>query len=266
MKLFFAAFPVLIATQLNAAADYTLIKDILGSYPLLELNGSTRVSGRLDVVATDGGVGFVLTPLKMGTEIAPNENIITPKESTVLTRENNLITQQFRAGGATVKIQYEIHDGYFTVDSEVTTTLGIKITRAIATQGKSPGDKLDPKVFMERIQGEYVIELAGGSKPKPDIKTAIVDLEGDPTEGAIHVPYCPSSGPCDGGYQSFPYDSTRVFQRITEDSNLYVILKGSGTKTIYYSWEDKQGIITFRNFQYRIFGSEENVCLEHVMY
>jgi len=253
----------LVASSAFGAADYTAIKDILGQYSVIDWDTSFTATGKVTIFADDTGVGFRGVPTKLASDPIPAFTLTTPKEQTVLTRENNLIVQEYERPGLKVRVEYVIYDGYLEINANHCDT-GCNWTIVTVTTGKVPSITVNAKDFLQNLKGTYAIEKAGAEKPKPSNNTADVDIEGDPTEAALYVPYCLPSGVCDAGYIPFNYETTKVYQRtVTPGHEVYVLLIGSGPRVTHYSWEDNRGLITFRNFQYQIDGTP--VVMEHVM-
>lgn len=251
------------------AADYTLIQDILGTYPILEYNGNHRVGGILKVVADDNGVGLVAEPLKLSSEPAAWVSLLTPKDPTSITKEGNLITQQFHLNNQSLKIEYEKTDGMLDVRSLQCIDAHCNELRWIVSSGQAPGEEMISKDFLTTIQGLYHIELAGGIPPKPEVSDAFVGVNLAKVRGTISVPFCLPDNSCDPGEWVFPFDQTRVFGRPigplpTNSGELVVLLVSKPRKLNYYAWEKYgDGKIIFRNFQYLM--DTELVCLEHVL-
>lgn len=247
------------------AADYTLVQDILGAYPILEYNGNPRVGGILKVVADDNGVGLVVEPLKLSPEPAAWVSLLTPKDPTSITKEGNLITQQFHLNNQSLKIEYEKVEGMLDVRSLQCIDANCNGRRWIVSSGKAPGDEMISKDFLTSIQGLYHIESAGGIPPKPEISDAYVGLSLAKARGTITVPFCLPDSSCDPGEWVFPFDQTRVFGRpIGTRGELVVLLVSKPRNLLYYAWEKYgDGKIVFRNFQYLM--DTELVYLEHVL-
>lgn len=122
---------------------------------------------------------------------------------------------------------------------------------------------VDVVQFMKARAGSYEIELAGGYKPDK-VENLDVDVEGDPSEAAVYAPYCdPVTHVCDLGYNSFPYDKTKIQDNSpSADDKLYDIYVGDGATAKHYSWEEKDGKVVFRNYQY-VLATKKTVTMEH---
>lgn len=260
----FGLLLLLFSTQAwAAAADYTLIQDLLGTYKLLEWNGEASVAGTLTIFANDNGVGIKVKPMAMASTPAPDLIVSSPKQDTTLVRETALLRQDYHVGETKIRLEYHISDGYLEIYTESCVPgQGCSSNEAIVTRGGAPGTRLENRDFLSTLVGTYTILKAGGHVPKAGTNSGDVDGISDPSETAFYFPYCMESGACDAGYVGFPYVNTRVFRRtVGLDVEIFYLLVGEGNDAAVYSWEKKTDHVVFRNFQYPING--EIVCLEY---
>jgi len=241
------------------------LQEILGNFPVLSWQNEAGVGGRITIQSNQDGVGIVSEPLSLASQPVPARKVLTPKDSTVLKKVGNVILQQGSIPDRRTAIRYEIFDGYLTINASICWPDGsCEVIDAVVTRGNAPGESVDVKAFMEAHSGAYDVLKAGGEVPsKPE--TLDLDTSGDPLEGAIYAPYCePGSNQCDLGYTPFPYGTTRVFKTtVSPDRVVYDILVGSGTGLKYYTWEEREGRVLFRNYQYVLPTQKQTVCLEH---
>jgi hypothetical protein len=241
-----------------ASADYSLMKNLVGQYSILDWNGDLK-SGTVTISADENGVGYTVTPLNMASDPVTASSLITSQVSTTLTQNGNVVSQDSTdSTGHAIHIEYTTNDGYLTVsanDSDIN-----------LTTGKSPGTPLDPKTFFAEIAGMYIIDSAGGAPPEGQNNQAEVDITDNTSLAAFYMPYCLPTN-CDLGYTPFNYSGTSVFERQLGSSiTAFEILTGSGssTSTRHYTWVVNNNVTTFLNYQYSRLG--QTVCLEHVIH
>ena len=249
-----------------AAADLSVIRDLVGQYPVLEWNGNPRVAGRLTVTADANGVGYRMEPLGMGSAPVHTVSVVTPIAETTLTREGNRIIHRHKD----MRVEYRLENGTLEISSGDCLfwdgdTKACHLSSHISlSTGRSSGEKLEVKAFAESLKGSYRIELAGGVAPKEINNTG--DVTPESTEVVFTMPYCPpkSGAVCDPGYLFLPYEHTQVYRRaLGAAGEIFVILVKDGTKLGHYSLEREGDRYTFRNFQYPLDG--QKVAMEHVL-
>lgn len=252
MKYLIGIYLLAFSAAAFGSADYSLMKNLVGTYSILDWNGSLK-AGTVTISADDNGVGYSVSPLPMASQPVTASSVITPQASTTLTQNGDAVVQDSSdSTGKAIHIEYTVADGYISLQS------GDSIT---ATTGKSPGTALDPKTFFAGIGGFYTIDSAGGAPPEGQNNQAEVDVTDSTTLAAFYMPYCLPTN-CDLGYNPFTYTSTLVYQRQFGSSvTAYEILTGSGTNTKHFTWEVNNGAITVLNYQYNRLG--QMVCLEH---
>lgn len=112
---------------------------------------------------------------------------------------------------------------------------------------------VDTKTFVKRIEGAYVIELAGGEVPKAENTLADVFVDAD--EGVLTLPYCSSSGICDPGFVFLPYASTTVLEEsLPGGGTVSRITVDDGGRKVSYSWTQTGDKYTFDNPDYVLDG------------
>ncbi len=194
--------------------------------------------------------------------------VITPPDQTIVTRNGNVIVQQGTIPTERRStVTYEIFDGYFTVQSDVCWPSGACETLSqVVTTGKAPGALVSGKDFFAGVAGSYEVVTDGGKTPdKPE--TLDVDVEGDPMEPAIYAQHCdPITHTCDLGYYGFPHDSTAVYDNsVSATDKYYDIFLGTGPTAKHFSWSEKDGLISFKNYQYVMPNTTTTFVLEHVV-
>lgn len=252
-----------LATSLFAEADYKVIKDYLGRYPVLQWNQNVSATGHLNIVADEQGVGYTLEVPKWATNGVPAKSMISPKGTTELVREGNTIRQTHDSAEGKIYIEYLIYDGFLiiqSIDCEGPICQGDKITLAA---GKSFGDLIAPDKFFSDRVGSYTIHLAGGTKPKEFTKTAEIAV--DVSQSLLLAPYCdPDETFCDPGYNIFPNDKTTVYRReISETHRIYDLFLETDSGPHYFRWEENGSDVTFKNLRYKT--PDKVVCMEHEM-
>lgn len=252
-------------TQVSAyanEADLSLLRNLVGRYPVLDVNGDNHVTGILEVVGeSQTGVGFRLADIVVdpnsGTLAA--KDLITPSATTVLTREGDIIVQEHRTEDLSIRVEFTPFSGQVGVHATRCPKNGncelLQINMANA-----PGTPIDSAAFFKSEEGSYRIELVGGEPPHSGNDSADVSTSG--SEANLTFPYCQNQGGlCDPGYMDFAFAETKVFRKdITATHVLYTIEVG----TRRYSWENRDGKIYFRNYQYQL-ASGQTIVLTHVM-
>jgi hypothetical protein len=251
------------STQLRAEANYALINDLLGTYSLLEANGSWTVGGTLQIQANDSGVGYVVMPLPMAAIPAPSFSSVTSKASTSLVRVSGELTQTYSDATSSIKTIYTIATGYISINTQSCQGSACQTNTFTLTRGSAPGDSMAPRDFFSLIQGDYTVVSAGGSPPAEINTGASVNLDSSPGISTIWAPYCWPTGVCDPGEIDIAYATTQVLHKnLSANDDLYTILYQNGSTLEHFSWEIAGAHSTLRNFQYNFNG--KTVCLEHV--
>ena len=244
-------------------ADYNVIQDILGKYPVIELNGDFSVGGEAEIFLTDTGVGYKLSPIKMASHSVPAQEVSTLKAATAFQKDANTITQDFHTNGTSIKIEYQIFDGYLTIKSDSCLDSHCEISSLTLTKGRAPGESISAKEFVESVRGAYKIESANGKVPYVGSDMGQIDIDGN--DGVFSFQYCLPTGGCDPGDQFFPLGATQVTRtKISEKHFIYTILLNTDNKVSRYTWENNDGLIIYRNYQYMLSNSEV-IALEHTL-
>lgn len=248
------AWWILASWPVFGAVDLGPLKAIAGNYPVLDWNGEARAAGALEIVADARGVGYVLQPLAMASHPVPSEQWLAGTDGTTLAQQGDLITQDSVVRGNRLHIEYRAYNGYLQIVSRICPPNSETCAHEQIglTSGKATGDPMTVEAFIQAVQGSYKIDLVGGQKPKELDDTA--DVSPDDGQGVLTLPYCaPGAGTCDPGYIFLHYDKAQIFHRaLAAGDDLYTILQTVNGKLFHYSWENNQGAITFRNFQYAL--------------
>lgn len=262
MKRLLLAF--LFPTFAFAAADLSLLKDIMGEHFVLAWQLEHGTPGKLIIHADEKGVGFSTKKLAMSSGGVEEITVVTPTADTELIQNGNKVIQHANGLARRISVTYEKMDGFFNIDATVCDESTCYSYQVTATQGSSPGEVVGVKTFMAAHAGLHPITKIGGVVPA-DAKTLDVDDSSDPAEAAIMAPFCePDTNICDLGYNAFPYDSARIYQTpLSRGSVVYDLIVGKGADTKLFTWEDKDGVFVFRNYQYRMPSSKKIVFLEH---
>lgn len=258
--LMIALFGFMNAVNVYADANYLLMKDLVGVYPVLERNGDFTVAGKAEIFADDTGLGIKLSSLKMATNPLTDQILSSPKATTTLSQNGNLVEQNYKEGDRELKILYAINDGYLKIDA--TDCRGGICTQAGFTfsSGKSPGEQISTKEFLTHLRGDYSIVSVGNAPPHPESNTGDITPTDEPEVDLIRMPYCQPKG-CDPGYLDMPYATTRVYKT----STVYTIIQTAGKKVLHFTWSEgpnKQSKLT--NYQYKLL-TKEVVGLEHIV-
>ena len=274
-KLLLAAFVCFWAQNSVGLAepDFSLIKDFLGTYPILELNLDPRVAGTIEVVADSSGIGYRVSPLAvLGSLTAPTKVDLTPPDTTVLQMTGDTLTQTYHGRGEDISIEYKKMGGVLEVVSKHCSAAGTgavcSIARILSSSGGAPGTAVEAKTFFQEKEGEYHILVAGGVVPHTASDGGVVVLD---DAGLLVFQFCPPGlGSCDQNEVSLPFSQTTVYQRTVRGNTVYAILRKDGDKLFRYKWEEKsdKSDVRLSNFQYQLkrpSGAIETVVLEHAL-
>jgi hypothetical protein len=125
------------------------------------------------------------------------------------------------------------------------------------------GVAVNPQAFLESIQGNYEIDLAGGHTPAKENNQA--EVFADTEEGVLVLPFCGSNGLCDPGYVNLAYPTTTVEREdLGADHYRFELRAQFSAKTYRYTWEYEAGRITFTNYQY--LQGNQTTQLTHVLH
>ncbi len=118
---------------------------------------------------------------------------------------------------------------------------------------QAAGAPIDALQFIDRIQGTYQIDMAGGHIPTSQNNQA--EVYADTEEGILTLPFCGTSGLCDPGYIEFTYAKTQATrEELAPDHFVVELVTQYGAKTYRYTWESKAAQVTFTNYQYLVAG------------
>lgn len=249
---------------LFGVADYKLIQDMLGRYPVLSQNGNHTVGGVAEIVANEEGVGFILSPLKSSSKPVGPFRLITEKNETILTRTGNHLVQTAQIQGEKIQVEYDLRDGFISIlakDCPQDDRCSQKFLEL--GNGKSSGDLISMAAFIEKFKGQYKVSSANGHKPSPEAEIAAVEYDAETKECILTFPLCLPNG-CDPGYLFFDCGSTPVYQtHLSDQHENFMILQGLPGQQKRYSWDIQNGNLVFVNYQY-VLPSNESIVLEHI--
>jgi hypothetical protein len=245
----------------DSGADYALIQDLVGRYPLLDFNRESRVAGTLTIRADANGVGYTTQALAKASFPVTEVTRVTPQGSTTLERKGDLLIQTFQQDGHSQRIEYTKNEGYVSLVTFQCDPSGCHSEEMTASTGGAPYPAIDFKKYLSALLPSYPVVKAGGVEPaRPE--TADLILNDDPTLAALYFPYCQPTGVCDAGEQDFPYASTHAYQvKLSSTHTVTHFLVSQSGRLRHYSWERDTATNIFRNFQYPI--AENVICLEH---
>ena len=214
-------------------------------------------------IQTDAAsVGYRLEPMKLAAHSVPALEMMSPREGTAWFEDGDSTIQTYGANSLPLRIEYKRRRGYLEIVTGQQSPSGSTTTQdLIVLQDGAPGDPLDAHVFFNRVQGDYVVQMAGGAAPAPNETVANVNPAADDQTADIEVPFC-YHGLCSGD-NFFDYGTTKVFERKLSPTHTIdtLVVPKSGGQTKYYLWDDNNGQVVFRNLQFKVKG--EVLCLEH---
>lgn len=249
----FATVALALGFQAFGAADYALIKDLVGKYPVIEMNGNYTIGGVAEIVANDSGVGYELSAIPMAGNPASAQSYITAKEPTILVKNADVLVQDFRTNSNSVRVEYKVVTGYLEINAESCSGGSACVkTHLTLSQGRAPGVQVETAKFMEARRGEYEIVMAAGAEPhSEDSKFASILPASKPNEEEFTMPFCMPEQPCPAPWINFPYADTQIFRTTNVGGgDIYTIILTRKGKVKHYSWEDGATTSTFRNFQF----------------
>lgn len=243
------------------ARDINLLNKMAGRYPISDLNGTTAVTGVLEVVASSSeGVGYRLVDVvgENGTNAA-NVEVLTAASATVVSTEADAIVQEFKAETHSLRVEYRAVEGGVHIHA-IRCPVGGGCELTQVNSESSPTEVVEPAQFFASIAGGYRIELVGDEHPHDGNDSADVSASGG--EANLTFPYCQNAGGlCDPGYIDLPFASTKVSRKLVSPGRyLYTIVSGANR----YTWEERSGQVFFRNYQYKL-ASGRIVTLTHVL-
>lgn len=247
---------------LKADADLSLMKDLVGTYPVVEYLGDSLAAGKAEIFATDTEIGIKIIPLKLSNHPVAGLTISSPKSETVLKRDIKGVYQTFEKGAEQARIDYLFAEGYLVIDaSQCGSNHCVKEMTLSLSQGAAPGTKIDTLSFLKKARGSYKVELVAGEPPHSADTASAEWLESEePGMEFLRFPYCQPTG-CDPGFIEIKQSELTVYQT----GEVYTLIVKSGTKLLHYSWEERaDGKRVLTNYQYKLL-TKEVVALEHVL-
>lgn len=260
----FLLFALLSTTQVAKAitADLSLMQNLVGRYPVMDFNGNTQITGVLEIVGDSAaGVGFRVVDLVQdsSTVLAP-QDLLTPVATTVLTNEGDRIVQEHREENLFVRVEFSNLNGQVGVHATRCPKNGnCELVQVNSTN--EPGTLVDSAEFFKREAGAYRIESVGGEAPHDG--NDLADVADGGSEANLTFPYCPNAGGlCDPGYLDLAYSDTKVYKKEIAPTHVIFTIQ-AGTRK--YTWENRDGRVHFRNYQYQL-ASGQVIVLTHVMH
>ena len=93
------------------------LDSFMGSFPLVEFDGDSTLSGVVEVVSNGGMVGFRVKPATGTATPAPSVEILTDVSHTVLTQEKEITTQEYKNGEYHTTIHYRFVNEKLMIDA-----------------------------------------------------------------------------------------------------------------------------------------------------
>ena len=162
--------------NLLAVPDLGLLKDFIGRYPILSLNSDRTIGAIAEVVASETGIGYSITPMKGALHPQPAKFVIAPFSQTTLSRNGNTVIQESTLGLEKVVIEYERYEGFFNIKVRQCSFDCAKDDLELG-KGGSSGQKITTEAFCDAVKGIYSVETANGISPKPEAAYASVEKE-----------------------------------------------------------------------------------------
>lgn len=252
----------IVGPSLKADANVDLLKDLIGTYPIVEYLGNPLAAGKAEIFVNDTEVGVKITPLKLSSNPVSSLVFSSPRKDTVLTSDTKGVYQSFEKGPEQARIDYLFADGYLVVDaSQCTADHCVKETMIHLSQGGAAGKKVDAAEFVKKVRGNYKIEVVGGEPPHSEDSANAEWSQGEePGTEFLRFPYCQPTG-CDPGFIDLKQENLAVFQ----SGSVYTVMVKSGTKWLHYAWQEREdGKRVFINYQFKLL-TKEVVALEYVL-
>lgn len=122
---------------------------------------------------------------------------------------------------------------------------------SFAALADSAAQNVTVQDFIKQYQGTYKVDMINGQQAKPDNENGSVNMENN--QGILSFSFCQPTGVCDPGRNLLPADKTVITQnRVSNTDSVYDIVATLTTKTVHYTWEDKDGKITLKHFDYKL--------------
>ncbi len=233
-----------------AAADLSLLKDLTGLHPLGSLQLSNQVSGLYEIVATAEEIGVRIK--------GDPRSFTLPAENTVLTRAVNKIIQESISGSTLLTIVYALPT--VTIKHCV-----LEACKEVLINGvPSPfGTSVDPKTFFTSIAGTYRIDTINGQPAHPNVTGEVLVTSNEEAESSMQ--FCLPSGSCIDGYTQYFFSQMEIFSKsLSPTRSIHTFFMKEGEKRREFSWEQNEGLLTFRNFQFES-RDAGRISMEHVI-
>lgn len=249
-----------------AAADYRLMEDFLGHFPVLAQNGDRTVAGVAQIVADSNGVGFYLSPLPSASHPLAPYQLISGKEDTTLFRKGGFLLQEGKIQGKKVRIEYTLEDGFISLAYQFCGLNDCTENVLELGNGKSSGERVSMQAFLDRFQGKYEVLSINGVAPKPSVKEAALEVDLETNQCILTFANCTESGICDPGGLFFSCSDTPVYRnQLVGGQETFTIFDNASGRQKRYTWHVQNGQFLFINYQYALIGSPTTSVLEHVV-
>ncbi len=251
---------VLAGLMAKADADISNLQDVLGTYPVVEYLGNPLAAGKAEIFVTETEIGIKLIPLKLSSHSMSPLMISSPRKDTVLTRDAKGIYQTYEKGADQTRIDYIFAEGYLMIDaSQCGLDHCVKDTTLSLSRGGAPGTKVDTLQFLEKVRGNYKLELVAGEPPHGEGNDTAEWVESEePGVEFLRFPYCQPTG-CDPGFLELKRADLSIYQK----NSVYTLMFKSGNKWLHFSWEETEpGKMVFTNYQFKLL-TKEIVALEY---
>jgi len=253
---------VLFSSNLKAEAETQLIQDLLGTYSVVQYLGNSLSAGKAEIFISETEVGIKLAPLKLSSHPVPALTVSSPKNMTVLRRDEKGVYQTYENGAEQTRIDYIFADGYLMIDaSQCGLDHCVKDTTLSLSRGGAPGTKVDTLQFLQKVRGNYKVEFVGGEPPHSEDTNSAEWIESEePGVEFLRFPYCQPTG-CDPGFLNLNREDISVYQ----NDRVSTVMVKTGNKLLHFSWEERpDGKLVFTNYQFKLL-TKEIVSLEYVL-
>ncbi len=255
----YLSFVVLLSCRL-ILAEPAEFQEVAGRYPLYGLDGNSDVTGVVEVRFSEKtGFGFQLSDLYSPTELPSETSVFSPEKGTSFRKEGNQVIQEYKSDELSVRIEF-VRNGKQIGLHASRCPKGGNCLLTVINESDPQGPEGSAAEFFKSIQGKYRIESAGNEVPHEGNNSADVSMSSE--EANFTLPYCAAGGgACDPGYIDLTLSDTKVYRKAYNRSHvLYTVISDSKI----YTWEERDGKIFFRNYQYeKVTG--EVVVLTHLI-
>lgn len=237
------------------------LKELIGhSFFMMNYNDARENVGNFHIGETPETYIFRIS--KIGHNPSPlvrERTISWPKNQTALTLQEKAIWIFFSDSSSPGKFVVREENGFLNFELYE----GRLCTTFISSLGSWDGKEQNSEAFFKNLAGNYEVLLADGEKPHISATEFKIEVARNSQKAAVYAPFCSEgSDLCDAGYYEFPYANTRVFlSKNSDDDDFYSIVVQLKTKLLHFSFEKKNTLWAFKNYQYLLEGKE--ISLEH---